>query len=494
MATVLSPALETFRPARPRAASWMGRWRLPGWPVGWLLAAGIALRAWHYLRDPSIWIDEAALVVNVLGKGFKELLGPLLFSEAAPPLFLWIERGMVVVFGDGLYALRLVPFAASCAALVLVWLLARRVLREEAVPWAVLLFAVSDRLLWHCCEAKPYALDVLAAAGLAYLYVAMRGAALVRQMIVYAGLAPLLIFLGYSSGFLYGGLLVALLPVVWKSRRAGAWLSYALLALTVFVSFGLLVAGPVRAQRDATIPSCWEDMGKFPPWDRPWMVPWWLVCSTLNVASYCCRPAGEALMPLAVVGAASLWRRSERGLLSVLLLPVLLALGASLFRAYPYGGTRVLAYAAPALFLLAAEGVPPSLAWLRARRRLAALLLAIVLLTPMARTAWRTVTPWRRADTAGAAAYVLQHRRPTDAVTGNYWDYTYLFREIGPAFTPLDPWREPAAGRLWAVISSRSEEELRGLLRSLRIDQWQVLEHREFVWTDVYLLQRPPPP
>ena len=81
-------------------------------------------------------------------------------------------------------------------------------------------------------------------------------------------------------------------------------------------------------------------MGKFPPWDRPWMVPWWLVCSTLNVASYCCRPVGEALVPLAALGAASLWRRSERGLFTVLLLPILLAPAHRCF-SVPLCGTRV---------------------------------------------------------------------------------------------------------------------------------------------------------
>ena len=175
MATVLSPALETFRPASPRAASWMGRWRLPGWPVGWLLAAGIVLRAWHYLRDPSISIDEAALVVNVLGKGFRESWGRSRFRRLRRRCFsgssgAWLWSSATGCTRCGWFPLR--PVArrwCSCG-------LARRVLREEAVLWAVLLFAVSDRLLWHCCEAKPYALDVLAAVGLAYLYVAMRSA------------------------------------------------------------------------------------------------------------------------------------------------------------------------------------------------------------------------------------------------------------------------------------------------------------------------------
>src|SRR5262249_6781698 len=58
--------------------------------TGCLVAVGLGLRLYHYLRDPSMWHDEAALVLNVLDKGFRSLWGPLFFAEAAPPLFLWV--------------------------------------------------------------------------------------------------------------------------------------------------------------------------------------------------------------------------------------------------------------------------------------------------------------------------------------------------------------------------------------------------------------------
>src|ERR1017187_5381428 len=37
---------------------------------------GLGLRLFHYLRCPSVWHDEAALMVNILEKGFGVLLGP----------------------------------------------------------------------------------------------------------------------------------------------------------------------------------------------------------------------------------------------------------------------------------------------------------------------------------------------------------------------------------------------------------------------------------
>src|SRR5262245_31673159 len=107
---------------RPREGigTMAGRW--PGRPAAWTLCfvlMGLGLRSVHYLREPSVWHDEAALILNVIGKSFGELLGPLFFAEAAPPLFLWVERAVCLVLGDGVGALRLLPFLASCAALVL---------------------------------------------------------------------------------------------------------------------------------------------------------------------------------------------------------------------------------------------------------------------------------------------------------------------------------------------------------------------------------------
>src|SRR5262249_51883504 len=88
----------------------------------WLAGAvvwGLVLRLYHYLRVPAVWHDEAAVLLNVLGKGFGELLGPLYWHEAAPPLFLWLERALFLAAGDGVLVLRLPAFLASVAALLL---------------------------------------------------------------------------------------------------------------------------------------------------------------------------------------------------------------------------------------------------------------------------------------------------------------------------------------------------------------------------------------
>jgi hypothetical protein len=463
---------------------------------------GVALRLFHYLRDPSIWHDEAALVLNVLNKGFSDLLGPLLFAEASPPLFLCLERAAVLLGGDSTFAVRLWPLLASCAAVVLMVPLARRLLQPRAVPWAVLLLAVSDRLLWHASEAKPYSLDVLAAIALPLLFFVSEGWRPVRRLILFAALAPITIFLVYPGCFLYGGLLVALLPMVVRERGWQVKLTYGVLAVAVFAAFAVLLVGPIRAQRCDTLSECWAPT--FPNLSRPWTLPGWAVWSTVRIADYCCRPVGGALAGLGVIGVICLRRRRPGTALVLLLVPSGLAAVAALIRAYPYFGARVMVYAAPAVCLLVAEGVPPVFRWLRRRRAglqasglrksivfTAQACLLITLLVPASRTAFRVLVPWERPDVAGATDYVLSHRQPNDAVVASSWEHLYYFRHLGAALTTPGTSLQQPASRIWVVVTSKgSRAERLEIAQGLSPGDRQTLTRREFDDTTVLLTER----
>src|SRR4029079_2654773 len=119
------------------------------------------------------------------------------------------------------------------ASLLLLVPVARHLLPGRAVPWAVLLFACSEQLLWHACEAKSYALDVFAAALLLALYCRVRPETIGRWCLVFAALAPFLIWLSYPACFLLGGLLLALLPGVWERCSVKVGLSFTLFGLAV---------------------------------------------------------------------------------------------------------------------------------------------------------------------------------------------------------------------------------------------------------------------
>jgi len=178
--------------------------------------------------------------------------------------------------------------------------------------------------------------------------------------------APFLIFLSYPACFLYGRRNGVAGPVVWREKRPSAWAAYALLTAAVGGSFLLLLVGPIRAQHDTAIVGCWTNA--FPDWGRPGPFPAGR-CFPHWILSYCCKPLGHALAPAALLGAVVLWRRGRPGLVVLLAAPVLLALAASFAGRYPYGGARILVYAAPAIVLFVAAATPHAWDWLSRRHQ-----------------------------------------------------------------------------------------------------------------------------
>ncbi len=417
----------------------------PARPLPWLaclVALGLGLRLYHYLSNPPVWHDEAALISNVLGKSLPGLFGRLFYSEAAPPLFMAAEQGVVLLLGDGTFALRLLPLLASLVGFAGMVLIARRLLPPVAVLWFAVLFGCSDRLLWHCCEAKPYAVDVLIAVGLLATFLGPRRAddergPLMRQLALYAVLSPLLIFLSFPACFLLGGAALALLPAVLRSRSRGAWAAYVLFGVLLCGSFAALALGPARAQKDELMLGCWLD--NFPDWGRPWKVPLRGIVRLTEALRYASEPIGNVLTLFAVVGAVQFWRAGRRRVVAFLVLPVALTAAAWLVGQYPLGAARVSVFLAPALLLLVAAGVAPAFAWLGRHFRLGAVPLAGLLLFPVAQAGYRVAVPWARLDSATPAAFVLAKRQPSEPVVGLLWEHAYYFRNLGLLYRSLRP-------------------------------------------------------
>jgi 4-amino-4-deoxy-L-arabinose transferase-like glycosyltransferase len=455
-----------------------------------LVAAGLLLRLYHYGRNPSMWHDEAATVINVLDKGFGALLGPLQFSATGPPLFLWWQRAVTLALGDSTYALRLVSFLASAAGLVLFARLARRLLTPALAAGAVLLVACSDRLLWHAAEARHYSTDFLIAVVLLLLFTGTETWPVTRRTALFTLLAPLVIFGSYPGVFLCGGLFAALWPDVRRRRRASAGAGLAVFALVIVAAFALVYFGTLRLQRSAAMDAAWAHTFAA----GPWRLPWWAVVSTVGVIDYMTRPIGSLLIVPAAIGAARLWR-TRRDLALLAVTPLALAMVAAVFRSYPYTGARTMVFAMPGVLVLIAAGGGAMIAWAKSFHRPAVTALAVVALAiPLAATSglsiYRTVVPWRRADTAGASAYVLASRRADDPVTANSWEAVYYFRGLGSAFYP--ELRVPPAGprpqRLWVVITAGDASDRHTLLAGL--GRWRVLDRREFTFTTVSLVSR----
>ena len=414
--------------------------RILRWQLICAFVVGISLRTIHYLRCPSVWHDEAAMIVNILKLEYRELLGPLLHSEAAPPLFLGIERAVVSVMGDSEYAFRLFPFAASCLALGLFIDLAKRLLSRIAAIFACYLMAISDRLLFHAVEAKTYSIDVLFAVVSVWWFDRSRQLPIWKSCLPIILGAPFMIWLSFPSCFVLGGFLVGILLRLWYERpKFFEWLIAASMVSVVAIAFLALMLGPIRAQRDASMESCWTT--HFPNLQQPVSVPYWLIQSTLEVARYCYLPVGQLVGVLAIIGGYSFVKRPSRRNLTIVVLtvPFVLVLIATFLHQYPYGGTRLEIFLAPLIAILSGEGtrrliglfVPKHFLW-------AATLGAVLVGPPMGLAIYRIWVPWPRAACRDAAEFVIQSRRPDDLILMNHWEYEYYLRHLPEHWNWID--------------------------------------------------------
>jgi hypothetical protein len=178
----------------------------------------------------------------------------------------------------------------------------------------------------------------------------------------------------------------------------------------------------------------------------------------------------------------------------VLMLPMLFALLAALAHRYPFGGARVMAYAAPAVILLSAAGLPPFLAWLGTWFRPGIVVVVLLLQLPAVVAGQRVVYPWPVADPRAAARYVEAHRLPSDPVIGNDWTHAYYFHQIGRQFIPAGQGLTPDANRVWIVVTTGndvSRENRLQLAFGYVPAGWSAQPEAEFHLTTVVSASRP---
>lgn len=122
---------------------------------------GVFLAVYQFWLNRCLWLDEAHLAINIVGRGFIGLLAPLDNHQAAPIGFLFAEKMMALVFGNSDWALRVVPLLSFLFSIPLFYFLSRKLACDGLVAqMATALFSISWILLRYSSEVKQYSLDV----------------------------------------------------------------------------------------------------------------------------------------------------------------------------------------------------------------------------------------------------------------------------------------------------------------------------------------------
>lgn len=342
-----------------------------GVTIAVLLGLGITFRLIHFVATRSLWIDEARVGINIASRSYRELLLPLDYDQAAPPLFLWLTKLATDVLGVNEQALRLLPLVAGIATVLLAYPVARRLVGRAAAAFVLAGAALSPVLIYFSNEAKPYVVDALLTVGLVWLALDWgendgdRWAA--RRLLAAGALA---VWASTPAPFVLAAVVLAVLlcPAVTLRRRirfalpAGAvWL--ASFSTAYFALYRRAAANPYLHEFWAY---SFLDPGRPDLAGRVWHGARDLLYGLFLGGSV--QPpmpriesigASAATLILLMLVCAGTYRARAVGggwRLALLVAPIAVAVGAAVFRFYPIG-LRLMLFAAPLVLILVAAGL-----------------------------------------------------------------------------------------------------------------------------------------
>lgn len=324
--------------------------------------AGLALRLPTLTR--SLWLDESysSWFCNL---PLHELWTSVPLYETHPPVYYSMLRGWTMLFGRSEAALRGMSVLASVATILLV-AVSGRALRGGAVGdrvalLAALLLAVNRGSIQYAQQARPYAMETLAASAavLFSLIVLQRLASKVPAERRWPVLLPGVIGLGVCAGAtlwlhntaifvafgIWTGMTIALLLHV-PGQRVRQALAVGIAGILALLIWSPFIPMLIRQSASVSKISFWVEMG----------------AKDLISAWYLATGGALPMVPMLVLcglGVAALWRINRTVTLHIcilLLLPLTVMLGYS-FVAKPIYISRLFEWQAPSFMMLAAIGI-----------------------------------------------------------------------------------------------------------------------------------------
>ncbi len=295
----------------------------------------------------------------------------------SPIGYLWLQKAVTGVFGSGETAFRLVPFAASLAALFVFAWLASRLLRPTGAIVAVGLFAVNHRLIYYSSEFKQYGIDVaVTVAILAIGLAVMKNGFTTRRLVCLALAGTLGGWMSHPACFVLAAFGCAMAFVSLRRHdQRGFRLTVALGVwwLITVVPALVIERGNLAADDLMVFNNYWVD--GFPPFSKgPIAVLAWIGLAFRRVTNYLFEPFALGWRPglvlwwtlmFALVAGAVLLAKRRFGVFLLLVTPWLFVLVGAFAHKLPFFRRLMLFLIPVALLILGealdalAERIPP---------------------------------------------------------------------------------------------------------------------------------------
>ncbi len=321
-----------------------------------IILLGVFLRLYQYFLNRSFWRDEASLALNIVDRSFGELMTLLDYHQAAPVGFLFVERFLILIFGNHDYVFRLFPLFAGILSIFIIYRLSRDHIGVAGL-FSVLMFSISWWLIYYSSELKQYSGDVMIALLLVYLAgKCIKENVRSKDFILLGVVGFLVIWFSHPSVFTLAGVGLLLVVEKFSRKKYVPWIWILGIGAGWLVSFGLEYLVSLRhIVADGYLIDYWiKTYPPLPPWhDFEWYL------NTYYYFLFYTITRADNLMALVTlfftaVGALSLFIRKWK--VAILFVsPLIITIIVSALQKYPLKG-RFTLFITPFLLLLFAEG------------------------------------------------------------------------------------------------------------------------------------------
>jgi hypothetical protein len=421
-----------------------------------IILFGMALRLGQYIANRSLWSDEAKLALNIISRSFVELTQPLSHNQGAPLGFLFVQKMLVLVFGNRDYILRLFPLVAGITAMLLFYKVANSYIEGAGVLVALGLFAVSSPLIYYASEVKQYSSDVLIT--LLLLLVACKwfeAQVNVKYFVALVLAGAFSLWISHPALFVVAGIAfsLALDRLLNRDWPRLAWLGAAFLVWLANFTILYFVSLRYLAANTALLGYWRGGFMPMPPWRDVIWFPTAFVTMLVSPSGVSIGRIGLFVFLLVfLIGCFSLFFRNWQRA-AILVIPFPVTLLASGLEKYPFSG-RLLLFILPLAFLLVAEGI-----WrthlilkrigLRTAFSLSSALAILLLFEPTCFALQGFWHPYMGENIEPAISFMVQHKQSADSV--------YIYYGASSAFSYYAPQYNLENSDYIVGISSRQE-------------------------------------
>lgn len=316
-----------------------------------ILAASIYIR-FKNLAGRSLWLDEAWVANAITHSNLKELINS---SFHAPLFFVSAIHLIVTFFGNNELFLRLLPCLFGIGTLIIFYLIIRKHTGKMATLTSLLLLSFSYNFVHYSQELKQFSGAMFFTILLIYFCERIIAHNKMYDWIMLLLLNVIGIGFDHSIIFIITTVFIVLFisfhqKQYWKKIFVFGSIVFTFSVFFFFFHLRHQISKSLGPAQEYWL-SYYPDLTSFSAFIK------WLSHSTIKMFNFFSFPYFPVSLIIIIIGLFLFYERSQKRFIIYILLPIILVLAASFLQRYPYGGSRLMLFVAPLLYISFGKGL-----------------------------------------------------------------------------------------------------------------------------------------